>query len=145
MPNEEQAIKSFQSGLNCAQAVLIAYSDKMNFDLKLALSLSTGFGGGMARLQETCGAVTGAFMVFGIYNCNKFSDNKVRKDETYSMIRKFTDEFKTLHGTISCKSLLNCDLNTEEGQQFLKENNLSETICEKCIIDSIRIVEKILE
>ncbi len=142
--NEEKAVQSFQSGFNCAQAVLTAYSDKMGFDNKLALSLSCGFGGGMGRLQEKCGAVTGAFMVFGIYNCQKYTDNKERKNETYSMIQRFNNEFIAIHGTSDCKSLLKCDLKTDEGQRFLKENRLSETVCEKCITDAIKIVDKLI-
>lgn len=66
---EEKAIVSFKAGLNCAQAVLTAYADDLSFDNNLALSVSCGFGGGMGRLQQTCGAVTGSFMVLGIYNC----------------------------------------------------------------------------
>lgn len=77
---EEEAILSFKSGLNCAQAVLTAYSEEMNFDKKLALSISCGFGGGMGRLQETCGAVTGSYMVLGVYNCKKVTDNQDRKE-----------------------------------------------------------------
>jgi C_GCAxxG_C_C family probable redox protein len=143
-PVEEKAIMTFRKGLNCAQAVLTAYSDEMNFDNNLALSVSCGFGGGMGRLQETCGAVTGSFMVLGIYNCKKFTDNKDRKEETYSMVQKFSEKFKQINGTTDCISLLKCDLKTEEGHQFAKENNLFETVCEKCISDSIRIVNQLM-
>ena len=143
-PTEEKAVQSFKSGLNCAQAVLTAYSDNLGFDHKLALSIACGFGGGMGRLQETCGAVTGAFMVLGIYNCKKYSDNKDRKNETYAQIQKFNNDFKIIYGAIDCKSLLKCDLKTEEGQRYLKENNLSETVCEKCILDSVRFLDKLM-
>jgi C_GCAxxG_C_C family probable redox protein len=141
---EEKAIESFRSGFNCAQAVLTAYSDKLNFDNKLALSISCGFGGGMGRLQETCGAVTGSYMVLGVHNCNKFTDNKDRKEETYSMIQKFNEKFKKINGATDCKSLLKCDLKTEEGHRYMKENNLSAIVCEKCISDAVRIVEEIM-
>ncbi len=143
-PVEEKAIMTFRKGLNCAQAVLTAYSDEMNFDNNMALSVSCGFGGGMGRLQETCGAVTGSFMVLGIYNCKKFTDNKDRKEVTYSMVQKFSEKFKQINGTTDCISLLKCDLKTEEGYQFAKENNLFETVCEKCISDSIRIVNQLM-
>ena len=76
---EKKAISSFKNGLNCAQSVVSAYTDEMKFDPGLALSLSCGFGGGMGRLQETCGAVTGSFMILGIHNCKKYQDNKDRK------------------------------------------------------------------
>jgi len=60
------AINSFRSGYNCAQSVLYAFKDDFDFDENLALDISVGFGGGMERLQEKCGAVTGAFMVMGL-------------------------------------------------------------------------------
>ena len=141
----DKAIVTFRSGLNCAQAILTAYSDGLSFDNTLALNVSCGFGGGMGRLQETCGAVTGSFMVLGIYNSGKYTDNKDRKEATYSMIQKFSDKFKSIHGSTDCKSLLNCDLKTEEGQQYMKENKLIERVCEKCISDSIEIIEELLK
>jgi C_GCAxxG_C_C family probable redox protein len=141
---EEKAIRTFRSGLNCAQAVVTAYSDELKFDNNLALSVSVGFGGGMGRLQETCGAVTGSFMVLGIHNCKKLSDNKDRKEATYSMIQKFSQEFKLINGTTDCLELLKCDLKTEEGNLFAKENNLFETVCEKCISDSVRTINKLI-
>ena len=141
---EEIAIESFRGGLNCAQSVVISFADEMNFDRNLALSMSCGFGGGMGRLQETCGAATGAFMILGINTCKKYSDYKERKEVTYSGIQKFSEKFKTIHCTMSCKSLMNCDLRTEEGHRFLKEKNLSETVCEKCITDAIKIVDEII-
>jgi C_GCAxxG_C_C family probable redox protein len=142
---EEKAITSFKTGLNCAQAVLNAYSDKLKFDNELALTVSCGFGGGMGRLQETCGAVTGSYMVLGIYNSVRFSDNNNRKEETYSMIQKFSERFKQINGSTDCISLLKSEIKTEEGRRYAKENNLFDTICEKCISDSIRIVEELIE
>lgn len=142
---EEKAIRSFKSGLNCSQAVLSAYSDKLNFDNNLALSVACGFGGGMGRLQLTCGAVTGSFMVLGVYNCNKFADNNERKEKTYSMVQKFSEKFKKINGTSDCISLLKCDLKTDEGHRYAKDNNLFETVCEKCISDSISIINELIE
>ncbi len=144
LKKEDKAIDSFKSGLNCTQSVLTAYSDDLNFDNHLALRMACGFGAGMGRLQETCGAVTGSFMVLGIYNCKKHSANNDRKEKTYEMIQRFTDKFKAIHGTTDCKSLLNCDLRTEEGHQYAHDRQLFEIICEKCILDSIRIIEELI-
>jgi C_GCAxxG_C_C family probable redox protein len=141
---ENKAIASFKTGLNCAQAVLTAYSDDLNFDNDLALSISCGFGGGMGRLQETCGAVTGSFMVLGIFNSKRLTDNKDKKEETYSMIQEFSNKFRSIHGSMDCKSLLKCDLKTNEGKQYIEENKLTEKVCEKCISDSIKIIEELL-
>jgi C_GCAxxG_C_C family probable redox protein len=141
----DKAITNFRSGLNCAQSVLTAYTDDMHVDNNLAISIACGFGGGMGRLQETCGAVTGAFMVMGIYNCKKYSDNKDRKEKTYTMVQEFSMRFKEIHGTLDCKTLLKCDLKTEEGHQYMKDNRLSEVVCEKCIADSIRILDDLIK
>jgi len=140
---EEIAVDLFKGDLNCSQSVLTAYSEKFNFDKGLGLSVSCGFGGGMGRLQETCGAVTGAFMALGIYNCNKYSDNKDRKNNTYSMVRDFDKKFKTIHTSTNCRELLNADLITPEGQKYIKEHNLHEVICEKCIKSAVQIVDEL--
>jgi C_GCAxxG_C_C family probable redox protein len=142
---EEKAIEVFKSGLNCAQAVVTAYSDKLQYDNNLALSVACGFGGGMGRLQETCGAVTGSYMVLGVYNCKKFADNQVRKEKTYAMVQKFSKKFKEINVSTDCIDLIKCDLKTEEGHRFAKENNLFETVCEKCISDSVGIINELIE
>jgi C_GCAxxG_C_C family probable redox protein len=143
-PIEEKAIASFRAGLNCSQAVFGAYADELNMDNDLALSVSCGFGGGMGRLQETCGAVTGSYMVLGVQTCKKLSDNKERKELTYSVIQEFNRKFRKLNGTTNCMELLKCDLKTKEGNLYAKEHNLFGTICEKCISDAVQIIEGIM-
>jgi C_GCAxxG_C_C family probable redox protein len=139
----DKAISSFKSGLNCAQSVLMAYSAQLNLDENFCLKLSSGFGGGMGRLQETCGAVTGSYMIIGIKATNIYPDANESREKTISMIREFTEKFKTIHKSTNCSKLLNCDLNTPEGQRYLSDNNLSEKVCIKCILDSIDIIEDI--
>jgi C_GCAxxG_C_C family probable redox protein len=140
---EKKAIESFRAGLNCSQAVFSAYSEKLGFDEKLALSVACGFGGGMGRLQETCGAVTGAYMAIGVYACKKYTDNKDRKEMSYAMIQEFSRKFKEIHSTTDCIDLLGVDLKTQEGNRMAREKNLFGTTCEKCISDSVRIVNDI--
>lgn len=142
---EEKAIESFRSGLNCAQAVVTAYSENLNYDNNLAHSISCGFGGGMGRLQETCGAVTGSFMVLGIYNCSKIEGIQERKEATYAMVQKFNKKFKELNKSTDCIALLQVDLKTEQGHNYAIKNNLFGTICEKCIKDAVKIVNHLIE
>jgi C_GCAxxG_C_C family probable redox protein len=142
---EELAISGFREGLNCSQAVLTAFSEELKFDKNLAMMVSTGFGGGMGRLQETCGAVTGAFMVLSIYSGNKFLTNNERKENSYSMIQDFNGKFLSKNKTTNCKALLNCDLKTPDGKLYAKENNLFETVCEKCVLDSIKIIDEMIK
>lgn len=60
------------------------------------------------------------------------------------MIQEFSDRFRSLHGGIDCRTLLGCDLRTEEGQQHLKEQHLHETICKGCIRDALKITDMLI-
>jgi len=141
---EEIVISTFRSGLNCSQAVFAAYADKLGYDKELALSVSAGFGGGMGRLQETCGAITGAFMVIGVYNSQKYPDNIDRKEKSYAMIQEFNARFIEKHKSIKCRDLINCDLSTDEGRAFVKENKLHDTICEPCLASAVQILNQLI-
>ena len=66
MNHSELAKKNFESGCNCAQAVLLAFSDVTGLDEATAMKLAASFGGGMGKLREVCGALTGAFMSTGM-------------------------------------------------------------------------------
>ncbi len=141
---KDKAIQSFQSGMNCAQAVVTAYADRLKFDPDLAAGLSCGFGGGMGRLQQTCGALTGAFMVLGIHNSRLYTDRAELKNVTYTQVRKINEKFRQRQGATDCRSLLGCDLQTDEGMQFHKDTNQSKMICEKCIAASIELLDEIV-
>ncbi len=141
---QEKAIKLFNSGFNCSQSVLAAFSDNLKLDNNIALSIACGFGAGMGRLQGTCGAVTGAYMVFGLYNVNKSSDSTEKNEKTYQRIQNFDKKFTQINGTTECRLLINCDLNTKEGKDEFKRKNLKNIVCEKCIKDSINLVEELL-
>lgn len=140
---EERAVELFRSGMNCAQAVVASFAEPMKYDPSLATGLSLGFGGGMGRMQKTCGVVTGSYMVLGIHNSRLYPDMKDRKEHTYEMVRSFTDHFTRIHGADDCMSLLKHDLRTEEGQQYIRENQLHEKICEKCMSTAISLVQEL--
>lgn len=141
---KQKAVSAFNSGFNCAQSVLNAFADDLNIDKELISSLTSGFGGGMGKLQETCGAVTGSFMVLGLTNGIRFSENTDRKEATNNMVKLFHDQFVSQHGTISCKQLLGADLNTASGRQYLLDNKVFKYVCEKCIADAVEITERLL-
>jgi C_GCAxxG_C_C family probable redox protein len=140
----QNALNSFSEGLNCAQSVVTTFSDKLNYDRTFAGMFSAGFGGGMGRMQGTCGAVTGSFMVLGIHNSQKFREISEIKENTNTMVQKFACRFKKLYGTLDCNKLLNCDLNTEEGKKIYDDKNLKEAVCKRCIADSISIINDLI-
>ncbi|MFA6128918.1 MAG: C-GCAxxG-C-C family protein [Bacteroidales bacterium] len=141
---EKNTIDSFRNGLNCAQAVFAAFSEKLGYDKEMALRTSAGFGGGMGHLQETCGVVTGAFMVIGMYNSQLYPDNQTRKEKSYQMIQDFNSRFLEIHLSTKCMNLIDCDLNTDEGRALVKERRIHETICEGCLATSVRVLNDMI-
>jgi hypothetical protein len=60
------------------------------------------------------------------------------------MVQEFSDKFISRHGTMNCKELINCDLRTEEGRRYARDNNIYAKICEKCVSDSVKIISELL-
>ena len=125
MSKAEVAVKYFES-YNCAQSMLTAYAEDFNLEKETALQMAVGFGGGIGRLQETCGAVSAAVMLLGLASGFKEEDSRPKINEVYETVRRFVDDFTRQYGTIKCRDLLNCDLSSEEGQKYFKEHNLKE-------------------
>lgn len=97
----ELAKENFKSGLNCTQSVVLAFKDEMNMDEDALKKLSIGFGGGVGRQREVCGAVLGMTMVLSYL----LSDG-VDKLSIYSVIQAASKEFKEEVGSIVCRELL---------------------------------------
>ena len=142
MSKAEIADKVFQTN-NCAQAMLAAYAKDYGLDADTALSVAVGFGGGMGRLQETCGAVSGAIMALGLNSRFKEGDGRDKIDEVYAKVRSFVEDFKREKGTIKCRELLGCDLLSEEGHKYFVEHKLREN-CRGYIKLACGLLEKYL-
>ena len=106
MTHSEKAAKNFRDGYNCAQAVALAFCDVTNLDEETTLKISSSFGGGMGRLREVCGAVTGAFMVAGLLYGYTSKDDDTAKKEHYALIQEIAKKFKEKNGTIICRNLV---------------------------------------
>lgn len=103
----ERAIQLFKEGYNCSQSVVGAFCDELGMDMDTILKLSSSFGGGMGRLREVCGAVTGMFMVAGIkYGYSDPLDEKAKADH-YELVQELANTFKEKNGSIICRELLN--------------------------------------
>jgi len=143
MNKTDKAVIKFKEGFNCAQSVLYSYTDEFGLSKDLATKIATGFGGGMGRKQEVCGAVTGALMVIGLMYGRGDEEGKEKQEITYSKVQFFIDSFIKEFGTVNCKGLLNgCCLLTAEGQKAFKENKLIER-CYEYVKTSCRIIDQI--
>jgi C_GCAxxG_C_C family probable redox protein len=140
----DQAVSLFKQGFNCSQSMVATYGEQFGLSREQGLKLGSGFGGGMGAMAETCGVVTGAFMVLGLkYGSDRTSDNEAKLN-TYKLIREFAKKFKDLNGSITCKDLLGCDISTAEGYQTAKEKGLFSTVCPKIVQDAAEILEEML-
>ena len=142
--NNDTSFSIFSKGFNCAQAVLVPQAKKYELTPEISFRIASAFGAGMGRMQETCGAVTGALMVIGLKYGFTVSDDSEKKKLVLDKTRLFISEFKNKYHSISCRELLQCDLNTEEGQKKHKNENQRELICMECIRHASNILEHII-
>ena len=144
MNRSEKAVELFASGQNCAQAVLVAFSEGTALDPALAAKLAGGFGGGMGRMAGTCGAVTGAFLVLGLHRGSVSADDKAGKENTYRLVREFAVRFQARNGSIACRDLLGCDIGTTTGLETAKAKGVFRTICPKLVRDAAEVLEEMM-
>lgn len=103
----EKARRLFkEGGYNCCQAVVLAYNDVFGLEDELAASLSSGFGGGMGRMREVCGAVSGMVMLAGLIRPASDPSVKNWRTANYALVQEMAGEFKEINGSIVCKELL---------------------------------------
>lgn len=137
MNKTDKAIRFFRDGYSCSQSVLMACAGESSETARAA----TAFGGGMGRLQQTCGAVTGAYLWFGFAYGAPGLPAENDKTAVYSRVKEFNRIFTERNGTDLCSELLGEDLNTPEGKENIARRGLTVSVCEKCIRDAIEIID----
>ncbi len=144
MTKSERAVSKFLEGYNCAQAVFYSFCEDLRFEKNNALKIACGFGAGMGRKEEVCGAVTGGIMVIGAKYGRAEKDDRSAQEMTYTKTRELMDQFAKKHGTYICRKLLHgCELTAEEGQKSFKENDMLNKICVPCVQSVVEILENI--
>ena len=102
----EKAKELFKSGYNCSQAVLGVFCEELGLDFDTAMRISSSFGGGMGRMREVCGTVSGMFMAAGLMFGSADNSNPSLKGELYKKIQELAQKFKDQNGSIICRELL---------------------------------------
>ena len=95
-----------EEGYNCCQAVVLAYCDVFGLDEKTAASVTSGFGGGMGRMREVCGTVSGMTFLSGLINPADDPSVKTARTANYALVQEMADEFRKINGSIVCRELL---------------------------------------
>lgn len=106
MTKAERAKALFLEGYNCAQATFGAFAEDYGLDFNVAMTLSAGLGGGIGRLRETCGAVTGATLAVSLAMGSFDLNNPDAKTAVYEEIRKVVEIFEEETGSIVCADML---------------------------------------
>jgi C_GCAxxG_C_C family probable redox protein len=141
--HSELARKLFKKGYNCSQSVLAAFCDETGMDITTSLKIASSFGGGMGRLREVCGAVSGMFMVAGMkYGYTDTSDKKA-KTEHYMLIQDLAKQFEKENGSIICRELLGLSIrNDNPVPEVRNKNYYNRRPCAELVEQAARILDE---
>lgn len=106
MSKGDIAKKYFESGYNCAQAVLLAFCEDYGLDKETAVMISAPFGGGIGRLREVCGTFSGINMALGLAKGKATETDRTKKAELYGDVQTLAEKFKSDCGSIICRDLI---------------------------------------
>ena len=107
MPNHAELARAlFMRGYNCAQAVFCAFCDVTGLEIDVAARMASSFGGGLGRLREVCGTVSGAALVLGIARGYADPGDYAAKKAHYALVQAFAHRFREANGSIICRELL---------------------------------------
>lgn len=143
-----------EDGYNCCQAVVLAYNDLFGIDDTMAAALSSGFGGGMGRMREVCGSVSGMVILAGLMAPADNPSDKNGRTRNYALVQDVAGEFRGINGSIVCRELLGLTPMSASSPVSLESPEPSDRTaeyytkrpCEELVGISARIIgEKLLE
>lgn len=147
MTEKERAKDLFLEGYNCAQSVFVAFCHRFNIDEETAKKISAGLGGGIGRMREVCGAVSGAAMVLGSVIAPTSGSDAESKQKNYELVREFAERFKQRNSTVICRELLELGIKTENTAR--PDDRTAEYYkkrpCLKLVEDAAEIVAELIE
>ena len=145
MTKSEAASDTFRKGFNCAQAVLSSFGEEFGLDPVMAYRVAAAFGGGMGHMGDTCGAVTGAFMVIGLKYGLTVADGSQAHWEAFSAVQEFVEEFKSRNGSIVCREILGFDISNRAKFREAMKQGVPQKTCPKLVRDAVEITEGLLQ
>ena len=146
MTRREAAMDNFMKGYNCCQSIVLAFEDMLPVDRALLSKLSSSFGGGMGRLREVCGSVSGMFMAAGLLYGYEEPETGSVKAEHYARIQELARRFEEKHGSIVCRELL--DLSVRHDRPLPEERTdeyYKKRPCPELIGDAAEILEQFIK
>ena len=146
MTRKELGMQRFLDGYNCAQCMILAFEDLIDIDVNHALKIASPFGGGMGRLREVCGSVSGMFIVLGYLRGYSDPNDYEAKKRIYEEVQELAHRFEEDNGSIICRDLLGL---TEKRQDAAPEKRTDEYYkkrpCAEKVGSAIEILETYLK
>jgi C_GCAxxG_C_C family probable redox protein len=144
MTKPDDALARFNQGITCSSAVFSAFSEELGLDDKTAKKIGCGFGAGISRTGNICGAVSGAIMVIGLKFGKAEKGDDGATEKTRALTRQFLEEFTQKNGSVNCTELLGYDLKKQDEYNAAAKANLFRTKCPEYVRDAADILERIL-
>jgi C_GCAxxG_C_C family probable redox protein len=144
MTKADDAHRCFLTRFTCSAAVFSTFSEELGLDPDTAKKIACGFGAGISRTGNICGAVSGALMVIGLKYGKSVEGDEAATEKTRTLVRQFISEFTAKNGSVNCTALLGYDMTTPEGYEAALGSALFLTRCPALVRDAADILERIL-
>lgn len=144
MTKSDDALASFNQGITCSSAVFSAFAEDLGLDDMMARKIACGFGAGISRTGNICGAVSGAILVIGLKYGKTEKGDDAATVKTRARTREFMEEFSKRNGSVNCAELLGYNLNNQDEYDEAAKANLFRTRCPAYVRDAADILERIL-
>ena len=140
----DRARNSFLEGYNCAQAVVMAYDDVMTMDVEALARLAAPFGGGMGRMREVCGTVSGMTFVAGALAPSADPKNLEERKNNYALVQHFADLFRRENGDIVCRRLLGLEPMVEKSETAMPSERTAEYYKKRPCVEYVACATRIV-
>jgi C_GCAxxG_C_C family probable redox protein len=136
----DRAEALFREGFSCSQAVLMAFAPGLGMNETQAALVASAFGGGMARLGWTCGALTGALMALGLHAGHTDAQDAATKDDLYARAQALVARFEVRHGATACRQLVAADMRDAAERQAASDRGVFKTLCPQLVRTAASLV-----
>lgn len=147
--NSDKAVKAkelFEQGYNCSQAVLGAFADELGIDMDTAMKLASSLGGGMSRMREVCGAVSGMLLVTGMKYGYSSPDATREKAELYNLNQELAEKFKAINNSVICRDLLGLGVEKDKPEPEMRtEKYYKKRPCADLVADAAGILDEYIK
>jgi C_GCAxxG_C_C family probable redox protein len=144
MTKSDDALASFQSGFTCSSVVFSTFAGELGLDPDMAKKIGCGFGAGISKTGNICGAVSGAIMVIGLKYGKTIQGDNAATEKLRALVREFMQEFTARYGSVNCTELLGYNLSNPDEYERARESRLFVTKCPELVAGAVAILEKIL-